>query len=247
MPVDRDKFQSASEDVERAVEQIGNARYSLDEGRPRDAWALLLYASYVLDRHFSTLEKFRDRLAAVSDGVVRYYFLGKPQTYESAHWAIAEIYRLLFALFPLHVKKNGTEEEQEIAAARLFGAYPDLLAIDPSLMKAKVRRERAKLFRDMPQQRPELEPVAESGIHWSDNEVRLFATLWKRHPVLMPQIDFVEPSRQTAGPLLAVLREKGYTHRPEGPRKGEGLTPKGVEEAARLAKQFPEIFSAGTL
>jgi hypothetical protein len=243
---DREKFLSASEALELAVEKIDTARHALDENRPRDAWDLLYWLSrYVLDQHFPTLETFKDRLTAVSDDAARFDFLGNTRTYESAHWAVAQWCLAMHALLRLHVNPNGTEGEREIAAARLFET--PVFAMNTSLMLVSIRRERAKLFRDMPQQ-PQDGPVVEAGIpHWSENEVRLFATLSKHHPVLIHQNDFVEPSRQTAGPLLAVLREKGYTHRPQGERKGEGLTPKGVEEAARLAKQFPEIFSAGTL
>jgi hypothetical protein len=233
MPADRENFQAASEAVEGAVEQIGNARYFVDKGCARQAWLCLLIANYRLDYYFPTLENFRDRLAAVSDGVIRYHGPGQPRSYESAHWAVPDFYLMLNIAVIWHVDKGTDEQEQERVAAELFAAHPELLlAVDTSLVTARIRRERAKLLAQ-----PSLQPEPQKVVPRSTAERTDKPTaLWLSHGVVqIGDGDPIKLPEQFAAPLeeLVKLRaaETAQLERIGG----------GVKKLREMLVRFPEL------
>jgi predicted transcriptional regulator len=67
---------------------------------------------------------------------------------------------------------------------------------------------------------------------------KLLEALLKEHPQTVFQYELAEAvclGRRTVGGLLARLRERGLTHRPEGERKGETLTAYGLEVARHIS------------
>jgi hypothetical protein len=74
----------------------------------------------------------------------------------------------------------------------------------------------------------------------SDNDAKVLLYLLEEHPRLRQQADIAagtELSPRTAADCLKRLRGEGLTGRPEGERKGEGLTEKGMQLAAGLRER----------
>jgi hypothetical protein len=70
------------------------------------------------------------------------------------------------------------------------------------------------------------------------NMVAVLACLKKAHPVVVVQYDIqtaTKLDRGTVGEALSKLEGAECCRYPHGPRKGAGLTPKGLELAARLS------------
>lgn len=242
MSIDRDKFLAASEAAESWASTIANARHYASKGEVKVAYGLLLELWTSNPQHAVTLWNAADDLAAVSDPpIIRHHGMTGLRSYASAHAAIHDITETICLM--LGDPSTITDvAELENAARRFFNEHREALEIDESLLQARIQRERAKLLATKPAAQP-----TETGSQWSPTEVRLFAILLNKHPGLVLQNDLVDVSRQTASPLLDRMRELGYTHRPKGERKGEGLTDKGVQIATQLATRFPEVFNAGVL
>ena len=76
----------------------------------------------------------------------------------------------------------------------------------------------------------------------SENETKILLYLFEQDPILKGQSDIAagtDLARATVSACLRHLRLIGIVHRPDGERKGEGLTPKGKPIASRLAQIPP--------
>jgi hypothetical protein len=74
----------------------------------------------------------------------------------------------------------------------------------------------------------------------SDSDEKVLLYLLEQHPRLRHQADIAAGtglSSRTVGDCLKRLRGGGLTGRPEGERKGEGLTEKGMQLAAGLRER----------
>ena len=108
--------------------------------------------------HAGTIDKARDALANVSDGIIKHHGLVGLQAYKSAHEATLEICNLacLGLLGPL----NGIEDANEwkAVAQQLAAERSEGLVVDSEVMRARICRERAKLLCQSPS-----EPIEAGG------------------------------------------------------------------------------------
>jgi hypothetical protein len=87
-------------------------------------------------------------------------------------------------------------------------------------------------------------PPPESRPEWvTEAHERVLRYLLEMYPRLRQQEDIATSTglaRQTVKDALDALRERGYVHRPEGDRKGDGLTNQGKQLAEHL-KSLPPL------
>jgi hypothetical protein len=129
------------------------------------------------------------------------------------------------------------------AQARTFGCERDV-ALDGLLghvaeVTGLPRHEVRRLpLTEIAEHLPGATGTSHGAIHPHGNDVAVMTALKKRHPQTMLQVEICEAtglSPNTVRDSLNKLRDAGYTHRPNGERKGETLTPAGLNSAQLLA------------
>ena len=137
-------FAKASKAAESWVSDLADARYFAEQGELRAAFGLLV-GVWNQACGDPTLRLMRDDLAGSE---IRIDFVTGPQTYASAHEAIANFSMYLFLIFigPLRAVENS--DEWSNVARRLFREHIDLLTFDVSRWKTRLCSERATLLRE---------------------------------------------------------------------------------------------------
>lgn len=141
-----ESFNAASKAVEEAVEFLASVHHFAECGKVEDAYQTL-EALWALHRFcWQPIHDARDELAYVSDGIIRHHGLTGTRSYVSAHEAVVDI--CLLAYFGFLVPLGGVtgDDKREALKTRLLSEQLEGLAVDSSLLRARIRRERAKLL-----------------------------------------------------------------------------------------------------
>jgi len=108
-------FEFASKAVEKIIDYLCNASYFAEDGKADEPEAMLK-AAWALEKHFGpTVRENFDRLAGVSDGVIRHHTATGTESYASAHEAIIEICAMSYAVF--HIRR------ERVTVCRRFGRH----------------------------------------------------------------------------------------------------------------------------
>lgn len=145
--MDLESFKAASEAAESWVITIADARYFADRGEIRAAYGTLMKLVLPTNKeHDALLRELTEDLAAISDGLIRHNGLGGSRSYTSAHEAILEIRDMLYLVFLAHLMNIEGDVQRENMAKQWFADHADALSMNSSEMRARIRRERAKLL-----------------------------------------------------------------------------------------------------
>lgn len=207
-----------------------------------------LNTSYV--EHGPAIESAIGSLASVSDGIERFDGQKRisvrpehiiPKVFSSAHELALGIVRFALAeFFYPAVEIDDPHEQFERAKFLLTSWYRaiELTADEVGMIQGKIRRERAKLleklgnFADFA-----AVPSVEETPPLTREDTSILRCMLKSHPQLMTLLDIEgesDVSRKTIGKRLEGLQVAGLVHRPNGPKKGAGLSERGKTIAERL-------------
>ena len=143
-------FVAASKACESWCNLLSELAYFAQRGESMMALDCAVEVIHGWEKHGSTILDHSERLAVVSDGLVRHHGLTGLNTYASGHAAICDLaFACQIALGPLLDPKQPINLVKWRAAVhRQIGKVWELLAVtqsESSLLKARIIRERAKL------------------------------------------------------------------------------------------------------